>query len=91
MKLRQDKKRKSRDDVKARRRSSKYAKLDDSVAAHKSYSRHDNGDLPDEIDNDLTSDHLEQLSKGYYATKVVVTPEETKAIEVQTREQPVVY
>ena len=53
-KLTLDKKRKVRDDVKAKRHRSKYARTDnDSTAARRAYSRHDGGMLPDECDDDV--------------------------------------
>lgn len=86
-KLESDKKRKAKDKVKAKRRKSKYARIDDTVTARKAYSRHDGGVLPDESDNDVSPDHLDRLKTGFYETKVVVTPEEVKAIERQTLDQ----
>ena len=83
-KLESDRKRKATEEVKAKRRSSKYARIDDTVAARKAYSRYDRGVLPDEIDS---PDHLEQLKTGFYKTKVVVTPEEAKTIERHTIDQ----
>lgn len=86
-KFESDKKRKATEKAKAKRRSSKYARIDNTVTALKAYSRHNGGVLPDEIDDDISPDFLEQLKKGFYDTKVVVTPEEAKAIERQTLDQ----
>ena len=59
-KLTLDKKRKARDDVKAKRHSSKYARTEnDSTAAHGAYSKHDRGTLPDECDDDVCQNYLE--------------------------------
>ncbi len=80
-----DKKRKAKDEVKAKRRSSKYSSVDDEVAARKAYSRHDDGDLPEE--DDISQGHLEQLKKGFYETKVAVTSEAVNYIERNTLNQ----
>ena len=82
-----DKKRKAKDEVKAKRRKSKYTTIDNTVAARRAYSRHDEGVLPDENDNDFSPDHLKQLKDGFYKTKVIVTPEEAKTIEQNTNDQ----
>lgn len=80
-----DKKRKAEDEVKRKRRSSKYVKTDDnSVVARKAYSRHDEeGATPNESTEDVPAEHLELLKNGFYETKVVVTAEE--ANEIHTR------
>ena len=82
-----NRKRKAEEEVKAKRRSSKYSSTDDMVAARKAYSRYDGGVLPDEADDDLSHAHLEQMKAGYYETKVVVTPETVNFIERQTLDQ----
>ena len=66
--LAKDKERKGRVEVKAKRRASKYTSTDDAKAARRAYSRHDGGISPDEIDNDVPQDHLEQLKSGFYST-----------------------
>ena len=86
-KLESDKKRKAKEEVKAKRRSSKYARTDDTVAARKAYSRYDGGVLPDESDDDVSRDILERLKNGFYETKLVVTPKEAREIERQTINQ----
>ena len=85
--LASDKQRKSRDDVKAKRRTSKYSSTDDTKVARQAYSRHNGGVSPDEIDGDVPRDHLEQLKSGYYSTKVEVSAEEAKSIERRTIDQ----
>ena len=35
----------------------------------------------------MSPDHIEALKKGFYETKVVVTTEEARQIEEQTKEQ----
>ena len=85
--LLKDKTRKEKYETKAKRRKSKYTTIDNTVAARRAYSRHDGGVLPEESDNDVSPDHLKQLKDGFYETKVVVTPEEAKAIEEQTSDQ----
>ena len=82
-----NRKRKAEEEVKAKRRSSKYSSTDDMVAARKAYSRYDGGVLPDEADDDLSHAHLEQMKAGYYETKVVVTPETVNFIERQMLDQ----
>lgn len=86
-KLQADNKRKATEEAKAKRRSSKYTRIDNGVAARKAYSRHDGGVSPDEIDDDVSPDILEELKNGFYKTKVVVTSEEAKTIERQTVDQ----
>ena len=85
--LETDNKRKATEEAKAKRRRSKYATIDNGVAARKAYSRHDGGVLPDEVDDDISPEILKQLKQGFYDTKVVVTLEEAKAIERQTVDQ----
>lgn len=82
-----EKKHKASDIVKKQRRLKKYSRNNNSVQAKKAYSRHDGGLTPDDVDDDISPEHLEGLKNGFYETKVVVTPEEAKAIEQQTREQ----
>ena len=87
-KLTLDKKRKARDDVKVKRCRSEYTRTEnDSNAPRSAYSRHDVGTLPDEYDDDVSQDYLEQLKTGFCTTKVVVTLEEAKEIEKQTQDQ----
>ena len=64
--------------MKAKRRTSKYVRNDDTVAARQAYSTYDRGVLPDEIDDNVSPD---QLTTGFYKAKVVVTPEEAKTID----------
>ena len=72
--LKRDNKRKAQDNVKAKRRRSKYARTkDDTISARKSYSRHDGGVSPHEIDDDVSPELLEKLMDGFYKTKVVVS------------------
>lgn len=82
-----EKKRKATDEVKQKRRLSKYSRNNESAQARKAYSRHDGGISPADVDNDVSPDHLEALKKGFYETKVVVTPEEAEQIEQQTQGQ----
>ena len=83
-----NRKRKERDDVKAKRRSRKYArKEDDSTSARMAYSRHDDGISPEEATDDVSPDYLERLKSGFYQTKVIVTPEEAQEIERNTVDQ----
>ncbi len=82
-----DKKRKATEAVKERRRKSKYATKCDTPAARSAYSRHDRGILPDQVTEDLSPKHLQELNSSFYATRVFVTQEERKQIEEQTRDQ----
>lgn len=65
----------------------KYSQNTNSTEARKAYSRHDGGLSRDEIDNDISPEHLKELKRSFYETKVVVTPEEGKHIEQQTHDQ----
>ena len=82
-----DRERKNTEAAKDSRRRSKYAPADDTSAARSAYSRHDDGILPEEVSDDITPEHLEQLKNSFYKTKVVVTDDEAKAIETCTRDQ----
>ena len=82
-----DRKRKQTEEAKERRRQSKYPRVDDTAEARKSYSRHDGGIEPDEVSEDLSPEHLDDLKQRFYQTKVVVNQEQTCQIEVLTRSQ----
>ena len=82
-----DGERKARDEVKVRRRMAKYSRKDNTTAARKAYSRHDNHILPDDVSDDVSADILTEMKESYYNTNVVVTKEEAAEIEVDTREQ----
>ena len=86
-KLQKNNERKATEEVKSKRRKSKFSQLRDTTAARRAYNRHDGGILPDEITEDISQQSLEQLKASFYQTKVVVTREEAKQIEQQTREQ----
>ena len=81
-----DQKRKATEYAKKQRRRSKYSRTDDTIAAHRAYSRHDNTILPD-VTDDVSPEFLQELKMGYYQTKVVVTKDEAEKIERSTREQ----
>ena len=86
--LKRQNERKAKDEVKAKRRRSKYARREnDTVAARKAYSRHDGGVLPNEIDDDVSPELLEKLKTGFYETKVILTPDEAREIERETVDQ----
>ena len=82
-----DRKRKATEDAKERRRRSKYTKIDNTVAARKAYTRHDDGVIPDEVTDDIPPDYLEEMKTSYYNTKVCVSAEEAVKIEQSTRQQ----
>ena len=82
-----DHKRKSTDSVKEKRRKVKYAGKNNSLAARKAYSRHDDEVEPNDVTNDVSPEVLAETKRNYYETKVVVTKEEAEEIELGTREQ----
>ena len=82
-----DKERKAKDEVKQQRRIKKYSKKDDSTQARQAYSRHDGGISPNEVNKDISPEHLDELKQGFYQTKVVVTPREVTQIEDDTCQQ----
>ena len=82
-----DRKRKATEEAKEQRRKSKYTKVDNTAAARKAYTRHDDGIAPDNVSDDITPDYLEYMKMSFYNTKVVVTNEECKDIEKTTRQQ----
>ena len=86
-KAEKDKKRKSKETVKAKRRKAKYAGKNNTTAARKAYSRHDNEVEPDDVTDDVSPEILAEMKKRYYETNVVVTKEEAVKIELDTREQ----
>ena len=65
---------------------SKYSQTGESSWARKAYSRHDDGLFLEEIDDYISPEHLEELKKSFYETKVIVTPEETIKIQQDTRD-----
>lgn len=81
-----DRKRKATEYAKKQRRRSKYSQTDDTIAARRAYSRHDDTILPD-VTDDVSPEFLQELKMGYYQTKVVVTKDEAEKIERSTREQ----
>ena len=85
-KVSSENKRKSKVTVKQQRRLRKISQKKESGKGRRAYSRHDGGISPDDIDNDISPDHLEALITGFYKTKVIVTSSEAKEIEQQTRE-----
>lgn len=78
-------KRKATDKAKESRRRSKYIQISDNTAAARSaYCCHDGGISPEEVNDDIPLEQLEQL---FYETKVVITEEEARDIERITRNQ----
>ena len=82
-----DRKRRATDEAKSKRRQSKYSRKDDSIKALKAYSRHDDGVLPDEVEDDISPEQLADLTDLYYKSNVVVTIQEAIDIEIKTRGQ----
>lgn len=85
--LANDKKRNSQEDVKAKWCASRYTSTDNTRAVRRVYSRHDGRVSPDEIDDGVPQDHLEQLKCDFYSTKVKVCAQETKSNEWRTIDQ----
>ena len=81
--MKKDRKKKNTETAKESRRKNKYAPTDDTAAARSSYSRYDDGITPEEVTDDITPEHLEQL-RTVYGTKVIVTGDEANAIEIGT-------
>lgn len=87
-KVLKDRKRKSSEEAKKNRKKRKYAKSkDDSLSAKLAYSRHDDGVQPEDVMDDIPSEHLQRLKKEYYHAHVVVNKETAQAIELSTKEQ----
>ena len=82
-----DRKRKATEEAKGSRRRSKYSRNDNSFAARKAYSRHDNGIEPDDITNDVSPEYLEEMKTSFIETRVAVTKEQCDDIERDTRQQ----
>ena len=80
-----DLERKSTKKSKENRRRNKYSKVDNSIAARKAYSRHDNITEPDDITDDISPENLDELKQSFYMTQVFVVTNED--IEECTREQ----
>ena len=82
--LNKDRKRKATTEAKESRRS----KLDDnSATARRAYCRHDDGISPEEVIDDVSPEHLEELKSTFFQTKVVVTRETARELEYLTRNQ----
>ena len=67
-----DRKRKSRDDVRAQRKRAKRAGQVESTKGRDDYSRHDGGKNAAEIITDLSPDQLYALMREYYLVNVKV-------------------
>lgn len=82
-----DRKRKATEEAKDSRRRSKYSRNDNSIAARKAYSCHDNGIEPDDIINDVSPEYLEEMKTSFFNTRVTVTKEKSDDIERDTWQQ----
>ena len=82
-----DKKRKSDEKYKGNRRKRKYERCEDTIQARKSYSRHDGAIEPDDICEDISPDHMQELGQKFYHTNVVVTQDQASQIEGSTKSQ----
>ena len=56
--VRKERKRKANEEVKQNGRARKYARNGETIAARKAYNRHDGGVSPDDVDDDLSPQHL---------------------------------
>lgn len=79
--------RKATEKAKEHRRQSKNSQSDNSFAARKAYSRHDNDIEPDEITDDVSSEYLNELKNTFYVTQVAVTVEQANKTEQEIQEQ----
>jgi len=70
-----------------KRRTNKYKGVDNTLSARRAYTRHDGDISPDQIDNDIPLEHLQELKMGFYSTKVIVTTQEACKIERSTTNQ----
>ena len=83
-----DKQRKATEKAKEQWRKSKYAGKEISQQTRKAYNRYDNGSCPDDVVEDVAISRLpKKVMDGFYATKVVITPQEANEIERETRDQ----
>ena len=80
-------KRKATEDSKRKRWESKYSRTDNSLAAKRAYSCHEGDVLPEDVVDDVSQEHLQQLKDSYYSNKVKVTKQEMEDIEQNTIEQ----
>ena len=80
-------KRKATEKAKESRWCSKYSWSDNSIAARKAYSQHDNDIEPDNITDDVSSEYLDELKNTFYTTRVAVIMEQAYNTEQETREQ----
>ena len=70
------------------RKKRKHAKSkDDSQSAKLAYSRRDGGVQPDDVMDDIPSEHLQRLKIEYYHAHVVVDEKTAHEIEQSKREQ----
>lgn len=83
----QDRKRKATDSAKASRRQSKYSKVDNTSAARRAYTRHDNGSSPADVTEDVSPEILTGLMGSFYRTKVCMTATDIEQVEAATRMQ----
>ena len=81
-----DRKRKSTYLAKENRRKNKYSKTDNSISARKAYSRHE-GIQPDEASENVSRENLEEFKDSFYKTKVALTTEEARDLEIQTQNE----
>ena len=79
-----DCKRKAKEEVKRKRRKGKYSRVDNSLAARRAYSRHDDEVEPDDVSDDVSP---EILKKSYYEANIAISKEEAAEIEANTRDQ----
>ena len=83
----EDRKRKSRDDVRAQRKRAKRAGQVESTKGRDDYSRHDGGKNAAEIITDLSPDQLYALMREYYLVNVKVSEAVCEDLKIRTAEQ----
>ena len=87
-KVEKDRKRKSMEMEKANCRKRKYATTNDnSLSARRAYSRHNEGELPQDVSDDVPPEHLEKMKNDYYETHIAVDRQKMDEIEFCTRNQ----
>jgi len=77
-KQRKNRERKNTEAAKEKRRKS-------TPAASSAYSKHDGGTTPEEVSDDIPTEQLEQLKRGFYRMKVVITEQEAMESEAKKK------
>ena len=80
----QDRKRKSSQQAKQQRKKSRQTSVDNSLSSRSSYSRYDGGPNATDVPQDVPPNHLQDLMVSFYKTKVVVTQQRAKELQLLT-------